>query len=211
MQRHRRAAGFTMIEAIVTLGIFAIMVALGVPAMQKWVANNKVRAVSDNLQNGLRLAQAEALRRSRQVVFTLTSSTPISTTPFPLSAVANGNSWAIYTLPSMTDGSESPIYVDAGTLTTVGSTISVNSGGTVAICFNAAGRLISSSNAALATVIGTATCAVPTTGSPPYQKFSITATNADRNLQVNVALGGQVHMCDPHIALSAAYPEGCPP
>src|ERR1019366_5507961 len=70
-----RASGFTIIEMIVPVSIFSILVALTVPTMRKWIANTKVRAVADALQNGVRLAQAESLRRSRQVVFALTNST----------------------------------------------------------------------------------------------------------------------------------------
>ena len=85
----------------------------------------------------------------------------------------------------------------------------INSNGTAALCFNEVGRLISSANPALATVTGGATCTVPTTGTPPAQVFNITLTGADRPLEVKVALGGQVHMCDPNVVLSANYPEGC--
>jgi prepilin-type N-terminal cleavage/methylation domain-containing protein len=47
MHSSRRASGFTMIEMAVTMMIFAILVAVGVPVMGTWVKNNKVRAVSD--------------------------------------------------------------------------------------------------------------------------------------------------------------------
>ncbi len=209
MRSSRLSAGFTLIEALVTLSIFAILTALGLPAMRTWLANNQVRAVTDSLQNGLRLAQAESLRSSRQVVFALTNSAATATSALPVSAAANGSSWAIYTLPSMTDGSETPNFIQAGILSSTNSGVVVNSNGTAALCFNAVGRLISSSNAALTTVTGGATCTAPTTGTPPVQIFNITLTGADRPLEVKVALGGQVHMCDPNIVLSANYPEGC--
>ena len=101
MQRSRRASGFTMIEMSVTLTIFAILVIMGVPAMTTWIRNNKVRTVTDSLQTGLRLAQAESLRRSRQVVFALTNST--TPTAIPLPTAVGGTSWAIWTVPSMTN------------------------------------------------------------------------------------------------------------
>jgi type IV fimbrial biogenesis protein FimT len=209
MRHAHAAAGFTMIEALVTLGIFAILTALGIPAMRSWLADNQVRAVTDSLQNGLRLAQAESLRSSRQVVFALTNNAVNSSTALPVSAIANGSTWAIYTLPSMTDGSEAPNFIQSGILSSTNSGVAINSNGTAALCFNEVGRLISSANPALATVTGGATCTVPTTGTPPAQVFNITLTGADRPLEVKVALGGQVHMCDPNVVLSANYPEGC--
>ena len=53
--------------------VMALLVGLAMPSMSTWIRNSRLRAASDSLQDGLRLAQAEALRRSRQVVFSLTN------------------------------------------------------------------------------------------------------------------------------------------
>jgi type IV fimbrial biogenesis protein FimT len=206
-QRSNRAAGFTMVEAMVTLAIFAIIVALSVPTMRTWIVNNKIRGVADALQNGLRLAQTESLRRSRQVVFALTSTaTPQA---IPLAAVANGTTWAVWTVPSITDGTELPQFIDSGVLSNLSANVAVNSNGTAAICFNSVGRLINNASANVTAITGGAACAQPTVGAPPVQKFNITAAGGDRPLQVNLGLGGQIRMCDPNVALSAAHSEGC--
>ena len=211
MRRSRRTSGFTMVEMAVTMAVFAILVALGVPTMSTWIKNNKVRAVSDALQTGLRLAQAESLRRSRQVVFSLTN----TTTPqaIPLLAVANGTSWAIWTVPSMTDGSETPTFIQSGVLSSASANVQVTS--TVStVCFNSMGRLVANAGASVTAITGGDTCVPPTVGTPPgtppVQIFSISMPGADRPLQVNLGLGGQVHMCDPGVAISDAHPEGCP-
>jgi type IV fimbrial biogenesis protein FimT len=190
-----------MIELAVTLTIFAILVAAGVPAMTTWIRNNKVRAVSDSLQTGLRLAQAESLRLSRQVVFSLTNSTTPNVIPLP--AVVNGTSWAIWTVPSMTDGSETPTFVQSGVL-------SNDSNGVSTVCFNSIGRLVNNASANVTAITGGDGCIQPTAGTPPMQKFSLSTPGSDRPLQVNLGLGGQVHMCDPNVTLSDAHPEGCP-
>jgi type IV fimbrial biogenesis protein FimT len=208
MRRSRRTAGFTMIEMAVTMTIFAILVLLGVPAMNTWIKNNKVRTVSDSLQTGLRLAQAESLRRSRQVVFALTNST--TPTAIPLPAVAGGTSWAIYTVPSMTDGSEVPTFIQSGVLSNASTNVTVNSNGVAAVCFNAVGRLVNNASANVIAVTGGANCTQPTVGAPPVQIFNLAIPGGDRPLQVNLGLGGQVHMCDPGVPISDAHPEGCP-
>jgi type IV fimbrial biogenesis protein FimT len=207
MQRSPRASGFTMIEMAVTMTVFAILVALGIPTMSTWIRNNKVRTVTDSLQTGLRLAQAESLRRSRQVVFALTNSpTP---TAIPLPAVANGTSWAIWSIPSMTDGSEVPVFIQSGVLSNASANVTVT--GVAAVCFNSMGRLTNNASANVTAVTGGANCVQPTAPpTPPVQKFNITTPGADRPLQVNLGLGGQVHMCDPNVAISDAHPEGCP-
>ena len=212
MKRSRRASGFTMIEMAVTMTVFALLVAVGIPTMSTWIKNNKVRAVSDALQTGLRLAQAESLRRSRQVVFALTNSTTPDASPLP--AVANGTSWAIWTLPSM--AGETPTFIQSGVLSNVSANVNINSFGVAAVCFNSMGRLTANASANVTGITGGATCAQPTAilvpGGAPVQTFNISmASGSDRPLQVNLGLGGQVHMCDPAVPISDAHPEGCTP
>ncbi len=203
-RRANHAAGFTMIEAMVTLAVFAILVALGVPEMSTWIRNNKVRTVTDSLQNGLRLAQAESLRRSRQVVFSLTNSTTPQAIPLP--AAVNGTSWAIWALPSI--AGEAPIFIQSGVLSNASANVTVNSNGVSTVCFNSVGRLVANAGANVIAITGGDACIQP--NAPPVQTFNITTPGADRPLQVNLGLGGQVHMCDPNVAISDAHPEGCP-
>jgi type IV fimbrial biogenesis protein FimT len=178
--------------------------------MTTWIRNNKVRTVADSLQTGLRLAQAESLRRSRQVVFSLTNST--TPTVIPLPAVAGGTSWAIWTLPSMTTAAdETSTFVQSGVLTSAASSqVTIATTGNVStVCFNSMGRLVNNAGANVVGITGGDLCVQPT-GAPPVLKFNIALAGADRPLQVNLGLGGQVHMCDPNVAISDAHPEGCP-
>lgn len=211
MRHSRRASGFTMIEMAVTMTVFAILFTLGVPAMTTWIRNNKVRTVADALQTGLRLAQAESLRRSRQVVFAMTNSATPTAKPLP--AVAGGTSWAIWTVPSMTDGTENPEFIASGVLSNVSTSVTVApqapNAAVSTVCFNSMGRLVANSSANVTDITGGDTCMQPS-GTPPVQTFAIALPGADRPLHVNLSLGGQVHMCDPGVVLSAAHPEGCP-
>lgn len=195
--RCQRGSGFTLIEMAIAMSVLAILVALGVPAMNRWIGNVRVRSTADVLQNGLRLAQAESLRRSRRVVFWLTNS---STPQTSLTATANGANWSINTIPSVTG--EASDFVESGTLTTTTSGVAIT--GPAAICFNSLGRLVADAS----TGITNATCTVPT-GNPPVQSYLITLPAADRPLRVDVNAGGQVHMCDPAKTLSSANPDGC--
>jgi type IV fimbrial biogenesis protein FimT len=198
LTRHNtRFAGFTLLEMAVTMTIFAILVTLGVPSMRVWLSNSKVRSVADSLQNGLRLAQAESLRRSRQSVFYLTNSTTPQTS---LTANAGGNYWSINTIPSIVG--EASEFIGAGEVSAVNSGVTVT-GGPTAICFNSIGRLVPNG----ATGIAGATCALPAAAPSMY---TINVPGADRPLNVLVALGGQVHLCDPAKSLSTE-PDGCPP
>lgn len=193
------AAGFTMIEMIATLTVFSVLVALGVPAMRTWISNNKVRTVADAVQNGVRLAQTEALRRSRQVVFSLTNSTSPQTS---LTAVANGSYWSVNTIPAMTDGSETSAFVASGVLTSTSANVAVT--GPAEICFNSAGHLVANG----ASGVAGGSCTLPT-NTPPVWTYTVSLAGADHPLQVQVALGGRIHLCDPSQTLSSTDTYGC--
>lgn len=197
MRRAVPPGGFTLIELAVTLVVMAVLMALAMPSVFAWIANTRVRTVSDTLQNGLRQAQAEAVRRSRTAVFSLTNDTAPKTS---LTAVANGGNWSINFIASSTlDTAGVATFVEAGVLTNAGTGVSI--AGPAAICFNPLGRLVASSS----TGITGATCSL--TSTPVY---NITMSSADRPLRVVVSLGGQVHLCDPAKTLSSNMPDGCP-
>ncbi len=197
MRRAVPPGGFTLIELAVTLVVMAVLMALAMPSVFAWIANTRVRTVSDTLQNGLRQAQAEAVRRSRTAVFSLTNDTAPKTS---LTAVANGGNWSINFIASSTlDTAGVATFVEAGVLTNAGTGVSI--AGPAAICFNPLGRLVASSS----TGITGATCSL--TSTPVY---NITMSSADRPLRVVVSLGGQVHLCDPAKTLSSSTPDGCP-
>jgi len=183
---------------MVTITLAAILLAVAMPMLTTWTRNVKVRAVADALQNGLRQAQNEALRRSRQMVFSLTNSADPSTS---LTAVANGSNWSINIAKSAMDSGS--VYVESGILSDVNSNVEIT--GPAAVCFNSVGRLVANS----ATDISGADCDLPTT-TPPVTVYDIKMTDADRPLRVLVTLGGQVRMCDPAKTLSTSNPDGCP-
>lgn len=188
-----REAGFTLIELMVTIALFSILAMLAMPSFNTWVNNTKVRTVTDSLQNGLRFAQAEAVRRSRPLVFSLTNS---AAPEVSLKAAENGSNWSINVSKSNLDAAN--VFVQSGVLSDVGSGVTIK--GPAAICFNSMGRLIANED----TGVDGATC--DTTTPPTYE---INITGADRRLKVLVALGGQVRMCDPARKL-ADFPDGCP-
>jgi type IV fimbrial biogenesis protein FimT len=155
------------------------------------------------------MAQAESLRRSRQVVFALTNSTTPNFIPLP--AAAGGTSWAIWTVPSMTTAAdETPQFIESGVLSNASSQVTITTNAPIStVCFNSVGRLVANAGASVVAITGGDTCQQPP-GAPPVLKFNISVPGADRPLQVNLGLGGQVHMCDPGVPISDAHPEGCP-
>jgi len=203
--KHRaapRVAGFTIIEMMVTLVVMAVLLGLAMPAMSTWIRNSRLRAASDSLQDGIRLAQAEALRRSYQVVFSLTDDKPTTST---YTAKTSGKNWAAKTVKRLT--TDTSDFIEAGVIAELDSSITIT--GPQSICFNSIGRLVANTDPGT----NAGECVLPT-NTPPMQTYDISYTDAvagvDRPLRVTVALGGQVRLCDPAKTLSSDHPDGCP-
>jgi type IV fimbrial biogenesis protein FimT len=180
--------GFTLIELLAVLTLFGVLFALALPAFANWVVGSQVRSTAEALQTGLRVAQAESLRRNRVVVLSF----------------ADGNHWSAQAVAQLGDtASAANRIVGGGPLAEASSGVTIASASAIAvsaICFNSSGRVARPS-----TVIDVAgaTCAqAPIT-------LLITKPHAKR-LQVTVAAGGQVRMCDPdRPPASDATPDGC--
>lgn len=65
--------GMSIIELMIGIALLAFMLFLGVPAFQNFLMNTKVRNAAENIQTGLQLARAEAVRRNTNVRFQLVS------------------------------------------------------------------------------------------------------------------------------------------
>jgi type IV fimbrial biogenesis protein FimT len=66
--------GITLIELMVTLGIFAMLAMAAAPSIGTWMQNSKVRASAESIMDGLQQARGEAVSRNTWVRFNLTSS-----------------------------------------------------------------------------------------------------------------------------------------
>lgn len=189
--RHRRAGGFTIIELVIAIALVGTLLKLGVPAFTAWIRNAQVRTVADALQNGVRLAQSEAVRRNRTVVLSLTNAQPVQ----GAAAAANGKFWGIQFIPQFGDPT-TDLFIQGGALTDVASGATIT--GPAALCFNSTGRL---------TTIAAATTGVGAACSVGDVTFTVDMTGADRRLNVTVGLAGQLRLCDPNRPSTA--PDGC--
>jgi type IV fimbrial biogenesis protein FimT len=188
---HRHSAlqrGFTIIELVVTVALVAILLRLAVPSFTTWVRNAQMRSVAEAVQNGIRNAQTEAVRRNRQVVFALTNDEPA----VDATAVDNGRNWFIRTVPAT--AGEAPEFVEGGSFGETSRGVAI--AGVAEICFNSQGRLVANTTGGLA-------CDAAATA------YNVTQVGAERRLRVTVASGGQLRMCDPAKDIAVA-PDGCP-
>lgn len=173
--------GFTLIELMVAVVVVGVLATTAMPAFTGWVQDAKTRTLAEALQNGIRLAQTEAVRRGLQVEFFLTDADPA------LNAVASttGRNWGIRSItPS---NPTAPLdFVQGANLITQGATVVV-SATNAAIRFNPIGRLNNVANAV---------------------QYDLTNPKGSRRLRVNVSVSGSVRMCDPD-KTRATSPDGC--
>jgi type IV fimbrial biogenesis protein FimT len=200
--RHLRRRGFTLVELVVTIALLSLLLGLAAPKFSVWVRNARVRTAADSLSNGIRLAQAEAVRRNRQVVFFFTDSSDCTAS---LSASSNRNFWAVRTVAIVTG--DSVEAVQCGMLTDTTAAVSIS--GATAVCFSSMGRQIANTAPGLGTGVS---CTLDTTGTSTFNVSTAgtSVSGSDRPLRVLVALSGQVRQCDPARTQSSTAPDGCP-
>ena len=70
-----RAAGFSLIELVVTLVIVGILLGVALPSYSAYLQNAKIRTAASSVQTGLQLARTQAILLNLPVDFTRTSAT----------------------------------------------------------------------------------------------------------------------------------------
>ncbi|MCL2524752.1 MAG: GspH/FimT family pseudopilin [Betaproteobacteria bacterium] len=193
----RAPGGFSLVELMTVVALMSLLLLAAIPSFTTWTRNATVRAAAAELQNALRTAQAEAVRRSRQVAFVLTNATTDAADE--LTPDAAGTRWAIVALPLLSN--EESAVIEAGAVTDAASGFNI-SGEAGVLCFNSAGRLVANSNLSFTDTA----CAAH----PGLVSFTLDMAGANKPLKVTVAPGGQVRLCDPARTLSSSRPDGCP-
>jgi type IV fimbrial biogenesis protein FimT len=70
-----RQRGFSLIELMIAMAIAVTLLVLAAPTYGVWVADSRIRAAADSIAGGLRLAQAEAIKRNEDIEFILDPTT----------------------------------------------------------------------------------------------------------------------------------------
>lgn len=187
-----RMRGFTLVELMVTVALFALLFALAYPSYTSFIQNAQIRTAAESVLNGLQLARAEAIRTNSNVQFNLLNTSSGT-------AVTGGTDWSVMAAapatPTVFDQqvqtrreSSALSQARAGVRTTVSTTAANPGAGMPAtIAFTGLGRLTTASTA---------------------RQIDITGVAGARRLAIVLAPGGDVRLCDPTISL-ATNPQGC--
>ncbi len=171
--RTRSAAGMTLIELLIGFVIVGVLLALGVPSFSAWLQNLQVRNAAETILNGLQLARASAVQRNKSVTFTM-----------------NGpdSSWAV-TIDTPSAFEQATVQSRSASEGTPNAQVSVAAPGAlpVAISFDGLGKTNLAQQA-------TIQITNPTGGACGAGGGTM------RCLNVTVAVGGQIKMCDPQVS-----------
>lgn len=113
--------GFSLVELMVTLSIIIVLAGAGVPAMQDFLTNQRLKGATSDLYTDLLRARSEAIKRNASVTLT-----------------PDGNWSKGWTLPSPTDGA--PVLLAHATVPNVTIT------GPATLTYTGAGRVQGASN-----------------------------------------------------------------
>lgn len=200
----RRTGGFSLIELMIVVAVMALLLVAAAPAFGTWVADTRIRSSAEALQNGLRLAQAEALRRNRRSAFVLTAATPA----LGAAPAKDSSNWYVRMLLSATSDesddatkdASAPTRFVAGSDMGIGAKVAIK--GPAVVCFGALGSLV-----ALDADTTGLDAACTASGTVTYE---VSATQSGtRPLHVQLHPGGRVRMCDPARKLADGDADGC--
>jgi type IV fimbrial biogenesis protein FimT len=181
-----RTRGFTLVELMIGLAIFAILMLMAMPTMVEFMGNSRIRNTADSIAQGLKQAQVEALRRNRDVEFIV-------------------NPAAGWRINDPDPGLGGVVHDEPFTHT---STVSVdlNPPGTTTIVYSALGLYRPSTDPA----------APPAPGPVQWIDVTSPTMSSPHPLRVvaDPALGVGVRVCDPQFSSASADPVkasiGCP-
>jgi len=180
--------GFSLIELLVGVVILAIIASAGAPSFMSWMQNSQIRTAAESISSGLQLARAEAVRRNANIHFTLngTAGVDSSWTVGCVTTVADLNGDGVADCPAV-------IQSRSGSEGTPNVSVASSS---ATVTFNGLGRSSNSANSTLTINITNEVGGECQQNNGPM-----------RCLNVLVALGGQIRMCNP--AMSGSNPQGC--
>lgn len=148
------AAGFTLVELLVTMAVLAILLSLAAPSFTAMIRNNRLLAISNEMVGSLNFARAEAVKRAANVTVCKTADAS-ATNPVCVTSGEWGGGWMVFVddgVAGVLDGSDIRLQVaqpDSGAAHVTGDANFSNyavynsrgsaangAGGTISVCLD---------------------------------------------------------------------------
>jgi type IV fimbrial biogenesis protein FimT len=180
-----RTSGFTLIELMIALAIFAFLVFLAAPMYTDFMGNSQIRNAAENSLTGVRLAQAAAIKGNSPAKF-----------------VIDANSWSVYAWnDEITDFAVAPaqsyLFAEGASHTTNDRTPA----GATMVTFDGLGRVVPNANA------------TPSLTRIEFTNPSVTNPRKLQVVISGIAGNTGIKLCDPDPGVAASDPHdprACP-
>jgi type IV fimbrial biogenesis protein FimT len=166
----QRSAGLTLVELMISLVVFSILIAAGVPSFSAWIQNTRIRTAGEGILNGLQFARTEAVRRNTNVEFSLSGT---------------GAGWSVQ-IPNVAPALQTRDDTEGGTTVAL-SPQTAGGLATTKATFNGMGWIVDNDD-------GT-----PHIDQVGVTSSTVTGSEI-RSLRVSIGTGGSVKMCDPAVS-----------
>ena len=175
--------GFTLIELMVTLAVFAILIMMALPSFSAWMNNMRIRGAAEAVQNGLHLARTTAIAHNTQVMFVFP--TPGSLDYLVYELVSPGALPVSWTAPASTDINMVQQYNQAEGASNTAVTIGGPDPAAYMVTFGSLGQVLGNPD-----------------GSTSLTKIGVDSATSSgqpgiRPLNVLIFAGGATKACDP--------------
>lgn len=196
-----RLRGFSLVELLVVVAVLGLVLMLGLPNIAIWLQNTQIRNSAEATMTGLQLARAEALRRNRNVRFSL-----VDTLDSACNLTTSGRNWIVSLADPSSNCGENPSdtvdpFIVQKRSGLDGSPDVVPAASDTSVNFNGLGSA-SSINPAIAGGVWQINFSNPAGGACQA------AAGPMRCLRVVVNSSGSVRMCDPAVG-DATDPRAC--
>jgi type IV fimbrial biogenesis protein FimT len=182
VQHHSKQIGFSLIEVMIVVALFAVLATFAIPSYQQMIQNSMIKTATDSIVTGFQIARGEAVKRNTFVQLELGG--------------GNGTAWNVCVKPT-----PAPTTVeactDAGMIQT--RLASEGSSDKITTVRSHNGPYVFNGFGVMTNPTGGLTIAVDTT------ETSVSG----RALQIVIGAGGAVRSCDPALDASGTDPRRC--
>lgn len=179
--------GFSLVELVVVIAIFAILATFAIPSYKEMIQNNMIRNTAESMLSGMQIARGEAVKRNASVQFDLRG--------------GNG-AWTVCVSPAVPGSCPNPDGASTVQSRALGEGASAN----ITVASDAAGPFVFSG---LGVMTSPTSAAASGLVSINIDNTALTADES-RDLRIVIGAGGAVKLCDPALSTTGTDPRRCP-